>query len=385
MAIHFRADELAERRKKATAAINARKLDGLLMFRQESMYYLTGYDTFGFCFFQCLYLGADGQLALVTRAPDEHVARYTSIVEDIRVWIDGPDADPAFTDLKPMLESFSCHGKRLGVEWNAYGLTAHNGRKLSAALDGFCELEDASDLVTRLRVVKSTAELAFVRQASGMADDALEEAYRLSRPGAHLNDVLAAMQSAVFKKGGDYPGNEFIIGSGDTAKLGRYQSTRHALTDNDVVQVEHAGVYRHYHCCQFRTIKVGARNLQHEAMYAVSLESLAACKDAIRPGGTFGDVFAAYARVMERSGYRQSRHNACGYGLGATFHPTWMDWPMFYRDNPIVLEPGMVVFFTGGVRDHKTGLMAVAGETVIVTANGYERLSRLPLDYVRCE
>jgi Xaa-Pro dipeptidase len=46
-----------------------RGLHGLLLFRQESMYYLTGYDTFGYCFFQCLYLGAVGRLVLLTRAP----------------------------------------------------------------------------------------------------------------------------------------------------------------------------------------------------------------------------------------------------------------------------------------------------------------------------
>ncbi len=67
MPIHFSAEELAGRRDKAVAAMVARDLDGLLMFRQESMYYLTGYDSFGYVFFQCLYLGADGKLTLLTR------------------------------------------------------------------------------------------------------------------------------------------------------------------------------------------------------------------------------------------------------------------------------------------------------------------------------
>src|SRR6266446_10348988 len=95
MALHFTSDEFASRRAKAIAAMQAGGLDGLLMFRQESMYYLTGYDSFGYVFFQCLYLGADGKLALVTRAPDRRVARHTSVIPDIRIWIDGPDAKPA--------------------------------------------------------------------------------------------------------------------------------------------------------------------------------------------------------------------------------------------------------------------------------------------------
>ena len=70
MSLHFTADELAERRRRTVDAMTGRGLDGLLLFRQESMYYLTGYDTFCFCFFQCLYLDADGAMTLLTRSPD---------------------------------------------------------------------------------------------------------------------------------------------------------------------------------------------------------------------------------------------------------------------------------------------------------------------------
>src|SRR5579862_5922538 len=143
MALHFSAEEFAERQRRTIAAIAEARLDGLLMFRQESMYYLTGYDTFGYVYFQCLYLGADGTLTLLTRAPDLLQAKHTSIIQDIRIWVDAPDAKPA-EQLREILASLGGKGKRLGVEWEAYGLTARNGQRLSAALDGFCTLEDAS-------------------------------------------------------------------------------------------------------------------------------------------------------------------------------------------------------------------------------------------------
>ena len=76
MALHFSRKELAGRRATACAALAKRGLDGLLIFRQESMYYLTGYDTFGYVFFQCLYLGADGRMVLLTRAPDRLQAQH---------------------------------------------------------------------------------------------------------------------------------------------------------------------------------------------------------------------------------------------------------------------------------------------------------------------
>src|SRR3989337_3712875 len=114
MALHFSESELAARRERAVALMQKRGLDGLLMFRQESMYYLTGYDTFGYVFFQCLYLGADGRMTLLTRAPDLRQARHTSVIEDIRIWFDGPDADPT-RDLKTTLDGHGCRGPPLGA------------------------------------------------------------------------------------------------------------------------------------------------------------------------------------------------------------------------------------------------------------------------------
>ena len=157
------------------------------------MFYLTGYDTFGYVFFQCLYLGVDGRLMLLTRAPDLLQAKHTSVIDDIRIWVDGPEAQPA-VQLKDFLRGLGCGGKKLGVEYEAYGLTGRNALRLNNALDGFCKLDDASDLVSRLRVVKSPAEIAYVRKAAELADLALDEAHRLAGPGAFEGDIIAAMR-----------------------------------------------------------------------------------------------------------------------------------------------------------------------------------------------
>ena len=106
MALHFERAEYDRRLSAARRALIARGLDGLLMFQQESMYYLTGYDTIGFCFFQCLYLGADGRLALLTRSADLRQARHTSVIEDVRVWTDAQGTDPA-VQLRDMLDMAS--------------------------------------------------------------------------------------------------------------------------------------------------------------------------------------------------------------------------------------------------------------------------------------
>jgi Xaa-Pro dipeptidase len=381
MALHFTPEELAGRRAKACAAMTADGLDGLLMFRQESMYYLTGYETFGYVFFQCLVLKTDGRMVLLTRSADLRQAQETSVIEDVRIWVDRPDAKPA-EELKDILAELGLAGRRLGVEYDAYGLTALNGKRLEAALDGFCALEDASLLVSRLRLVKSPAEIAYVRRAAELGDAAYDEAVRLTAPGAFEGDILAAMHGAVFRGSGDDPANEFIIGSGPGALLCRYFTGRRHLDPQDQLTLEWTGTYRHYHAAMMRTFVVGAVPERQREMHAVALEALLAVEAALKPGGRVGDGFAAHARVLDKAGYRAHRLNACGYSLGTTFAPNWMDWPMLYQDNPVEVAPGMVFFCHMIIFDSEAGLAMTLGRTSLIGEAGAEPLSRAPLDLV---
>ena len=381
MAIHFPQSELSERRRAACRAMGERGLHGLLMFRQESMYYLTGYDTFGYCFFQCLYLGADGRMVLLTRAPDMRQARHTSVIDDVRVWIDEAGKNPA-DDVRDILDEQGCRGVKLGIEFDAYGLTAHNWRRVEVSLRGFCTLEDASDLVSLQRVVKSPAEIEYVQKAAALADDALEEAIRLAGEGVFEGDILAAMHSAIFSGGGDYPGNEFIISSGEDALLCRYHTGRRQLDKDDQLTLEHAGVYRHYHACLMRTLLTGRAHPEHIAMFGACADAMQACIEALKPGRPIGEVFDAHASVLDEAGYRVHRLNACGYSLGATYTPTWMDWPMFYEGNPVEAVPNMIFFIHIILANSDTRRAMTLGQTVRVTESGSERLSRVPLELV---
>lgn len=379
MAVHFEVSEFQDRISRTITKMQENGLDGLLMFRQESMYYLTGFDTFGFCFFQCLYLGIDGQLTLLTRAPDLRQAQNTSIINDIRIWIDRDGATPC-DDLKDMLSDIGCAGQRLGVEYDSFGLNAKYGMMLNSTLDGFCQLHDASYLVSLLRVVKSPQELAYVRQAGKLADEAWQAALDTCCSGADEGEILAEMQGAVFRAGGDYPGNEFIIGSGNDALLCRYFSGRKKLQARDQLTLEFAGAYRHYHACMMRTVIIGEPDAHQNHMFDACSDALAACKEALKVGQPIGDVFSAHAKIMDNANLSHARLNACGYSLGAVFAPMWMDYPMLYRDNPMLAAPGMVFFMHMILMDSDAGQAMTLGETVIVGEKDHERLSSAPLE-----
>ena len=381
MGIHFTSAEFADRLARVQRRLEAERLDGLLLFAQESMFWLTGYDSFGFCFFQCLFVGADGRMALLTRSADLRQAQRTSIIRDVRIWRDAADADPT-ADLAAMLVSLGVRGQRLGVEFESYGLPYASGLRLATALDGLCTIRDVSRLVPDLRVTKSSAEIAFVLEAARLSDLADEAALSLIGPGADEGEILAAQHDAIFRGGGDYPANEFIIGSGADALLCRYKSGRRRLDADDQITLEFAGSVRHYHAAAMRTVVVGRPKPLHGAFHAAAVEALAACEAELRPGRTAGDVFAAHARVLDAHGLGQHRLNACGYALGAKFTPSWMDPPMFYADNPFVIADNQVFFLHMILMDSAYETAMCLGRTSLIREGGSTPINIPSLDLV---
>jgi Xaa-Pro dipeptidase len=265
---------------------------------------------------------------------------------------------------------------RIGVEYDTHGLTAANGRGLDEALKTFGAIEDISGLVPALRVVKSPAELVYIRRAAELADAALDAGLKLIRADADEAEILSAMQGTVLAGGGDYPGNPFIIGSGRDALLCRTKSGRRRLDAEDQITLEFAGVYRLYHVALMRTVIVGAPGERHRELYAACSDALAACEKAMRPGNTFGEVFDAHAGVMEAHGMTKHRLSACGYSLGACFAPSWMDPPMFYRGNAATIAPDMVLFAHMILMDSEAGAAMCLGRTYLTTDAAPEPLSR---------
>ena len=146
MVLHFERGEFERRLTNARAALRERDIAALLVFAPESQYYLTGFDTSGYVFFQCLVLTADdGPVTLLTRRPDLQQARHTSTIEDIRVWYDTVGADPTEA-LQDILAEKGLGAARVGVEMESFGLNARDYERLRRRFAGWCDLIDGSDL-----------------------------------------------------------------------------------------------------------------------------------------------------------------------------------------------------------------------------------------------
>lgn len=383
MALHFDRTEFAGRVAAARRALKAEKLDAILLFAQESLFYLTGYDTSGFVFFQCAVLTADdGPITLLTRRPDLEQARRTSTIDDIRLWYDGEGADPS-AELAAILDEKKLKGARLGIELRTFGLTADKYELVRRRLEGWCTLVDASHVVRTLRLVKSPAEIAYVRRSAELADEALEAMLGASKPGAFEGDIAAAGAVPILAGGGDPPPSGPVLGSGDRALLVRSATGYRHLDPVDQLTMEFAASYRHYCACLMRTISIGKANDTQRRMFEVTRDALSAMTEAAKPGRPVGEIDDAHRRVYDAAGYGAFRMAACGYSLGALYRPTWMDVPpMLYSGNPLPAQTGMVLFLHAILIDAPQNLAMSLGHTIVIGQTGAEVLSRLTPAYI---
>ncbi len=376
--------EYRDRLRRARRKMTDQGLDALLCFAQETLYYLTGYDGTGFVFFQCMVLISDeAPLTLLCRRPDVAQARDTSLIEDIRVWLNAEDVDPAM-ELRAILEEKGLRGARIGIELNTYGLTGRSLWQLQAALEGFCELSDASALVAEMRLVKSPAEADCVRRAAELTDLAYDAARSAAEPGVLSSEIAGLIIATTLRNGGDMPPGAPLVNAGPSAIYGRGVTAPPKFAERDLVVIEFAGTYRRYNCCIERSIAIGPPNSAQKELHAIVRDTLIEMQDAFRPGRILGEIDDIHRTRLDAAGHAGHRFAACGYSLGATYRPSWMDVPpMIYSGNPLVLEPGMVFFPHGMVGDRETGLALGPGNSVLVPDGAPEVLSRCPLDLER--
>lgn len=381
MLLKFEAVEFAGRLAATRQRMRERGLDALVVFAQESHYWLTSYDTAGYVFFQAgVILADDSPTILLTRTPDLRQATVASLYDDIRIWLNAEDANPAL-DLRSILAEKGLGGKRVGVEYATYGLTGANARLVDGALAGFCSVEDASDIVRQGRLVKSAAELEHVRAAGRLADAAVRAAIEATRPGIPDTVLSAAALTAMLSGGGDIPSGGPLVNSGPRALYGRGIGGPRRIEEQDQILVELAGSHCRYHVCIEHTLVTGRPDPRQLDMMTVAVDALEQIKDAARAGAELGKLDEIHRKVLDDAGFAKARYAACGYALGCTFKPTWMDVPpMIYSGNPLIMTPGMVFFVHIMIPDASTGLVAGVGQTFAITDGVPEVFSDLPVE-----
>ena len=376
--IHFSREEFSQRQQKTRKHLQNLELDGLLLFKIEDMYWLTGYESDGFCIFGCMFIGTDGALTHLARPADLGNISYSSICEDVRISPDTEDSTRA-EHVKDMLRSLGMEGKKIGIQVDTMGLTPRLFLEISEILDGWCDLTVAPDFIRILRLVKSPQELSYFRKAGEVMDVVMDKVIEATCPGAFEGDIYATFYDTLFRLDADLPAHIPPLGSGDSALNLRYTTKRKNVSENDQVTLELGLAYRHYHVACMGVVLTGPEiNNRHLKMHKTSVIALDAVQAALRPGTTVGELFDIYKATLEEHGEHDAVLTVAGYTMGAMWPPTWMEEPMIFEGNPLVLEENMTFFNHMILNDREIGLSMAVGETAIVTKDVPEIITHTP-------
>ena len=375
---HFSREEFSQRQQKTRKHLQNLELDGLLLFKIEDMYWLTGYESDGFCIFGSMFIGTEGALTHLARPADLGNLSYSSICEDVRISPDTEDSTRA-EHIKDMLRSLGMEGKKIGIQVDTMGLTPRLFLEISAILDGWCELTVAPDFIRILRLVKSPQELNYFRKAGEVMDIVMNKVIEATYPGAFEGDIYATFYDTLFRLDADLPAHIPPLGSGESALNLRYTTKRKNVSENDQVTLELGLAYRHYHVACMGVVLTGPEiNKRHLKMHKTSVTALDEVQAALRPGTTVGELFNIYKETLEEHGEHDAVLTVAGYTMGAMWPPTWMEEPMIFEGNPLVLEENMTFFTHMILNDRETGLSMAVGETAIVTKDAPEIITHTP-------
>ncbi|KHL02735.1 hypothetical protein LK10_11600 [Sinomonas humi] len=355
-------------------------LDAILMFHQESMYYLFGYDALNHGEFQAGILPSDGRdVTVVCCAIDKELIGGLPFVDDVVGLLDDSLDDAAQITVRT-LEKMNLldRGQRIGIELRSHALLPYYYEELRRELDGRCELRDASGLVAELRIRKSPAEIEYVRRAASAQDAGYEAAFPAIRVGNRETGVLAEVLSGMFAAGGDSPGIWPTVASGPRTLASTHSSASgRVIKEDEMVQLVLSGCSRRYQVVGVQSKWVGRPPAAVQEAYKILTEAHLIALDHIAPGLPVSEMARRANTVLELAGmWEPGQH--LGFGTGIGYAPTWSDNLRIHERESRVFEPNFV--FSLSYRhtlNLDSGPVAITiSEPILVTEEGYEKLSR---------
>ncbi|MBI1172623.1 M24 family metallopeptidase [bacterium] len=371
----FGAGEYARRIAKTRAAMAKAGIEVLFATDPSNQAWLTGYDGWSFYVHQGVILPLDGDPVWWGRSQDANGARRTVWMEDDRIrgyadtYIQSATQHP-MEDLARVLTGMGLAKSRIGVEMENYYYSAKAHAVLGASLPN-AVLVDATALVNWQRMVKSEAEIAFMRKAARISEKIVRLGIDLARPGLKKNELVGEISRAalygVDEDWGDYPAIVPLTPSGVDATAPHLTWDGAPMKTGEATFFELSGCYRRYHTPLCRTVHLG-KPRQDMADAAEALTAgLEAGLDAARAGNRTCDVANALAAELEKVGITRSAR--CGYAIGLSYPPDWGERTASLRAiDQTVLEPGMTFHFMPGLWMTEWGLETT--ESILIKPSG---------------
>ncbi len=373
----FPLEEYRGRIQRAREAMTEAGIEVLLVNNISDLCYLIGFQTFFSTWYSCLVLPLDQEPFLQTAELEVPATLVHGPITDIALypWYEATEAG---THLGPILKQRGLDQKRIGVQLSG-GLGAIDYERLKDALPA-AAFKDASEIIFELRVVKSPAEIAYLRAAAEITKAGVLAAQAALATARTDNDLAAAASSAMIAAGSEYFSIQPIFTTGHRSGLVHLTYKRNTLKSGDPVFMEMGGVYNRYCAPMMRTSVLGAASKELKQLAEISRATLELLPKHVKPGLTAHEVSVNIGKELAPLS-RGYYHAYFGYSVGVGFPPHWGDGPMYIAQGlHKPLRPGMV--FHTARANRIPGRMGVGvSETLLVTDSGSEYLTAgLPWD-----
>lgn len=359
--------------------MQAAGIDLLMCQDPSNMGYLTGFDGWSFYTPQAVLVHLDEEWPVwFGREQDAKSAHITTdlpasnIIAFSEPLVHHPTRHP-FDELCDLIKARGWGAARMGVDFDAHYYTARAHHHIVSGLPDAL-ISDNKELVNWARLVKSPAELAYMREGGQLVTQVMQNALARLAPGVPQYEVMADVYRdqiiGVDGKFGDYTGLCPLIQVGEGTSTPHLTWTEEPLPDSGLIVMELAAARRHYNVPLTRTAHLGKPPAEMARLAEVIVEGGDRALEICRPGVSCHEVNQLWQSMLKKNGY--VKNSRVGYSIGLAYPPDWGERTASIRDGDMTeLEEGMCFHFQSGVWLEEYG--AAISEPFVVTERGGER------------
>ena len=380
----FTNQEFKTRLNNVKKFMQKKGIDLLISHDTANMYYLTGYDAWSFYYAQCVLVHADldeplcfvraqdaGGAFIKTYLKKENIIIYNE--NYIHKWPKHP-----YDYLVQIIKERKWDKLSIGLEMDAHYFTAFCFEKIKNGLPN-AKIKDSERLVNWVRLVKSEAEINYMKSAALITEKAMHTAMNVINIDVRQCDAVGEIQKSLFygteNVGGEYASITTLLPTGPGTSASHLTATQDKFKNGESTIIEISGCVKRYHAPLARTVQLGKPEPKKVDAMNATIEALNAGINVVKPGNLANDVAQEFWKVLDK--YKIKKESRTGYSIGIGYPPDWGEHTLnIYKGDMTVLKPNVTFHMIAVMQFGDWGVEA--SESIRVTENGNELLNNFP-------